>query len=58
MAKQRKKSTPARSLEELLRVSKELQAKSAKLNAEAKALSKKNENISERMKRLLKEQGD
>ena len=58
MAKQPKKPATDRSLEELLRVSKELQARSAKLTAESQALNKKTEKIAEQVKRLLDRQGD
>jgi cell division protein FtsB len=49
---------PARSLEELLQVSKELQARSAELTAEAQALSKKSAEIAERVKRLWDQRRD
>jgi prefoldin subunit 5 len=51
MAKKPSK-TPDRTLEELLRVSKELRDRSAKMQAESVELSKRCEEIAEQVKRL------
>jgi hypothetical protein len=53
MPEKPKKPVANRTLEELLRVSKELQAASAKLTAEAQAINVKADKIADRIKRLL-----
>jgi phage gp16-like protein len=45
-------TAPDRSLDELLRISKELQARSAKLQSEAVKLSRRSAEIAEHVKRI------
>jgi hypothetical protein len=52
------KKAPDRSLVELLQVSKKLQARSARLDAESRALSKLSERLKGKTKRILDMQRD